>query len=266
MQFAGVKPSSGDRLDRKRGFIEALDRVQQLRTPVQEVSLAPRVVFTEAQPDDHVGAVVASLVADEAGEIPTIEPIPHEDRPQTMRAVQEAVELLAEWHAPYAALVEALVASVVMAQGPRLEGASRSSQLGTIYVNPQPGWPTPKYAETLLHEAVHEAHYLDQMVSPWFDRPHWEFDREGLKAISPIRRILRPLPLVLEACCVSTVLVQFLWETGQVARARATCLSTMTSLASLRELAGTLAPRGQEVLRDLAEIVIETEAFGQVGS
>lgn len=263
--FAGILPTDETPSARKRAFIAALDQLQRTPTPAITVGRQPAVVIV----DDALSgaaAVAADLTADSERGQPVwpVVPVHPAERDAMERGVAVGLELLKANESQFYDVVCELVGCVVIAGGSRLEGASKSSMLGTIYMNPQPHWTAARYAETILHETIHEAHFLDQMIRPWFAFPHWEYEERGFYARSPIRRVPRPLPFTLEACCVSVILIGFLWRTGDRTRAVEMCASTVESLTSVEDVRAHLTPRGSAVFDELKNVVLASAAFGMV--
>lgn len=265
IEFANLSPAGESPLTRKRALITALDHLQRTPNPAPAGDWEPTVVIVEDARSD-AGAVAADLTADpELGQtIWPVMPVHPSDRATMERGVVAGLNLLKANDPRLYELVCELVGCVVIAGGPRLEGASKSSMVGTIYMNPQPRWTAAQYAETLLHETVHEAHFLDQMIRPWFRFPHWEYSERKIYARSPIRRVLRPLPLTLEACCVSIILIGFLWRTREHARAVEMCANTVESLMSIEDVRQHLASRGNAVFAELMDALFASEAFSAV--
>jgi hypothetical protein len=260
LAFARVEPAQGERLARKRALVQALDRLQATPTPGGPPGLDPHVLFVEG-PRDALAPLAGELCqADDGTPGPTLA-LPSEQRPAIRAGVAEGLGLLDRFDADHAALVRDLVAAIVVATGSDASNATLSSQLATVYLNPPRRWSALDFAEALLHEAVHVAHYLDQMVRPWFTRPHWELAGPETSVVSSIRRVPRSLPHALEACCVSAVLVELLWWADVRERAASLCASTRESLAGVARLERYLAPRGREVADDLARIVGSSPAL-----
>jgi hypothetical protein len=265
IEFAGVQPADETPAARKRAFVSALDRLQRTPTPAVAVELMPSVVIVDDARSD-AAAVAADLAEDAEPGRPTaaVVPVPSADRSTVALGVAAGLELLAANEPSLYDVVRELIGCIVVAGGSRLEGSSKSSMIGTIYMNPQPHWATARYAETILHETIHVAHFLDQMINPWFAYPHWEYEERGIRARSPIRQVLRPLPLTLEACCVSVTLVEFLWRVGDRTRAVEMCASTVESLTSIEDTRWHLAPRGHAVFDELKAAVMASDAFSVV--
>lgn len=266
-EFAGVAPDVDTPAARKRAFMQALDHLQRIATPATVTDCDPVVVLVE-DANSEVGAVAADLTADPAtgGAVWPVLPVNPDERHVVAEGISAGMKLLKSSDPRFHELVCALVGCIVVATGSRLEGASKSSILGTIYMNPQPDWATARYGETILHETVHEAHFLDQMIHPWFALPHWEYEKRGICARSPIRQIPRPLPLTLEACCVATILVDFLWRVGENSRAIEMSASTASSLASIEPVREHLATRGDVVYQELTVTLAESDAFAAVNA
>lgn len=175
--------------------------------------------------------------------------------------IDDGLKLVEEYHVGYAETVGQLIAVIVVGSNSAVLSGSDSSQLATIFLSPRDNWGQLDYAEAILHEGVHQAQFLDQMIEPWFERPHWDLNREELMVISPIRRVRRPLPLTLEAACVAAVLLDLLWWVGDHGRATEMAVATAESLTGVKKLDQLLSSRGRSIVDQLAGAVSVSPAL-----
>ncbi|MDQ3382088.1 MAG: HEXXH motif-containing putative peptide modification protein [Actinomycetota bacterium] len=189
------------------------------------------------------------------------QPVPLQERDRVRALIEEGYEFLHGYHKGYAATVDELVVLVLIGTGNRVVNASVSGQIGTIFINPQPGWMALDYADALLHEAIHEAQYLDQMIQSWYSQPSDDPSDPDALVISPIRRVPRPISRTLQAATVAVPLVDLLWTAGARERATEMCRVLVDSLNGIKAREHRLSRRGSEVLEDLAGILRDSPAF-----
>jgi hypothetical protein len=265
IRFAGMPEPADDDAPLKPVLFAALDRLQALPTPAGDPAAPPLTIFADGQAGD-LGRLIDEFCdpPDEGGRRP--EPIPSADRASVERLLQEGLALLEAFHPGYASLTHDLVGAVIVAGGVRSISASLSHQIGTVLVNPQHGWTALDYAETLLHESIHEAQYLDQMVVDWYARPFHELLVLDVLVKSPIRRRMRPLPLVLQAACVAAPIVDLRWWAGERAGAVELCAHVIEGLTGVREREELLSDRGRLVLRELADQIAASPVLAAVAA
>lgn len=244
----------------KRGLVKTLDRVQALPTPAGDNSDRPLVLFADGQ-TGAVGHLIDEFRDPEAvgGRHP--EPLPGEGRDELVAQIEAAIELIEEFHAGYATVVHDLLCTVILGTGVKSVSASLSHQIGTAFINPKDGWMVLDMAEQLLHEATHMAQYLDQMVQDWYARPFHELLASDVLVTSPIRRVPRPIPLVLQAATVGVAIMDLRSWAGASEAASEMCGHLAQSLAGVKEREDLLSDRGRQVLHELATDVAASPAL-----
>jgi hypothetical protein len=241
----------------KVAYLHALDRIQ--RDPIPKpFEATPVVHFWEPEGDRFPGFLDNFL----QNARPTDDiVIPADERARVEEHVADGLRTLAEYRHDYAAMVNELIGAVICAHSPEVASASVSSHLGMIALQGELDPSEATYAEALLHEALHQAQFLDEMVARWYSVDPQEMGQPEDLVVSPIRRVPRAFNLTLAAVCVAAVLVDFLWWAGERDRATEMCKSTLLSLSGLKEREHLLAPRGRDVLQNLATATSETAAF-----
>jgi HEXXH motif-containing protein len=175
---------------------------------------------------------------------------------ERLRAHLDAGFALLEEHDPdRAAVARLLVATLVVLRRPGLFSASAISALGAVAVNPAPEWEAIDFAETLLHESVHQAVFLDEMVNTLYGVDPKRLAADDALVLSAVRRTARPYDAALHAACVA---VEVLWlHAGRDDAERVAQWSTglTDSVAQLTERRHLLSAHGNEVLDDLERAV-----------
>ncbi len=255
-RFAGFDGAEED-LDLKRAYVDALDKVQGDRI-ARPIESDPVVHFWEPNATVFPGFHDHFLESTDRSQAVVV---PAAERPSIEAAISEALGMLDDYRADYAQLARDLVAAVVCVRRADLLSATVSSHLGTVLLHPLPEAQPVFFAEALLHEAIHQAQFLDEMVTGWYAMDHAELDREEALVISPIRRVRRPLNLTFNAVGVAAVLLDFLWWVGDRERAQDMCKPLLLSLTELKERERFLTERGREVLDSTAEVCAGSAAF-----
>lgn len=247
----------------KRGFVAALDRVQALPTPIGEDEQRPHVIFADRQ-GGPLGRLIDEFRDPEAEGGNRPKPLPEVGRKALTSQIDSAVMMIEEFHDGYATVVHDLLCTVILGTGVRSVSASLSHQIGTAFINPQKGWGVLDMAEQILHESIHEAQYLDQMVHDWYVRPFHEMLDSKVLVTSPIRRIPRPVPLVLQAATVGVAIMELRWWAGAVEAASEMCGHLAKSLAGIKRHEDLLSDHGRQVLHELAADVAASHALNRL--
>lgn len=250
--FAPTSDTGGEGESDKLSFIAALDKVQVHSTP-RPIGKEVTVHFVDG-PDDPLAPVACYFL--EANGVTEAVVVSAAERPRIVAGVASGIEVIRNYSEDYASAVESLVGSVLAVRDRGFVGVSLSSQIGTVALNPLSTWTDDDYAEALLHEGIHQAQFLDQMIHDWFALAHTELDRPETRVLSPIRRQNRPLNLTLDAACVATVLVDFLWWRGATKRASEMHRALRVSLEGIRERDRFLTSRGRAILDNLSAVSV----------
>lgn len=249
----------------KRGLVAALDHVQALPTPLGEDERRPRVIFADGQ-GGSLGRLIDEFRDPEAAGGSRPEPVPEAGREALTSQIDAAIAMIEEFHDGYAAVVHDLLCAVILGTGVKSISASLGHQIGTAFINPQKGWTVLDMAEQILHEAIHEAQYLDQMVHDWYSRPFHELLASDVLVTSPIRRVPRPIPLVLQAATVGVAIMDLRSWAGATAAASEMCRHLAQSLAGVKQREDLLSDRGRQVLHELAAAVAASPALKRLTS
>jgi hypothetical protein len=139
-------------------------------------------------------------------------------------------------------------------------GASHGDALGVILMTPLPSWEPRDYAESYLHESIHQAVCVDDLVTGVFSADTEVLAEDRARSLSPVRstyiqahdpEIRRRYDMAFQAACVAIGLVSFYDWLGDADKANSFFDPLPESLIELRERAEFLTPHGVSQLAEL---------------
>ena len=200
--------------------------------------------------DSRTGATLEALL-----EIARIEPedvFESNARETVEREIAAARELLLLLRPHELETADLLIGTLVFVRKAGSAGGSFGTALGMVWLNPQHDWTTADYAEALLHETVHQALFLEQLVRGMFtvDDGH-RLAEEDARVVSAILRIGRPYDASLHSAWVAIALAEFDLERGEVDEACAKLSSLRPTVDGLREKDRFLDDHGKLLLSEL---------------
>ncbi|MGW3354119.1 aKG-HExxH-type peptide beta-hydroxylase [Streptomyces bungoensis] len=233
-------------------YFNALDDLQSVKFPrPADVTTSPFLSFDTESPD--VAAIVNSII--ESAELPitaTLSSVAHHRIQPISQALEDALKDLASFDERAEALVRHLVASVILVDISGCEGGSFWHALGVVWLSPGIAWSVEKYAESLLHESVHQATFLDDMVNRIFSVGPDAMAASDSLIISPIREVRRRFDFTLHATAVAIVLARYLDYRQSIDRASRMLNGASTSLREMSRKRQFLTEYGNDVLDELA--------------
>ena len=145
--------------------------------------------------------------------------------------VNEAIKLLREGSGEAYKITELLLNIVVWcnAQG---GGGSLVQNVGLVWFSPKQHWTTEFYAESLFHEALHQALFLEDMTYGVFGDLASVKD-ERMQVTSNFLRVKRRFDLAFHGVFVASELVKWYEERGNLRKARSFLPSTMHSIEEM---------------------------------
>lgn len=191
--------------------------------------------------------------------------IPEEEK-HVKTAIAAALDLLEAYDTRAASAVQMLVGCILVSQlmTEKEEGsASIEDTLGVIWLGPAPSWTIVDYAEHLLHEATHQAQFLDEMVNPMFLLGVRLMDLPKYLVTSPIWEVPRRYDVSFHAAAVAATIADFYLRIDRPKKAQeflATLQITLKELVS-KPLLEIFTPHGMEVLEELRRHVTQTAAL-----
>ena len=141
--------------------------------------------------------------------------IPKEERYLILDKMNLAYQKLTEYKSSLNEVISQLVGSYLIARYKGFGGASFSDTLGFVWLSPPKFWTEVDFAESILHESVHQGLYLCEMVKGMFNLTFPEMQAEETWAISAVRKTKRPYSLAFHSACVSISIIEFYGSSPQ---------------------------------------------------
>jgi hypothetical protein len=237
----GAGAADGDRA----GYHEALNRIQAKPHPVSR--WRPVVLFDCDDPP--AAALVRHFL-----EIDVVEPGHVFSETSAIAAtnlVAEGFDLLAQADRAGADAASFLISCFILAHKPGCGGASLGNQLGVVWLNPPSTWVVLDYADAILHETVHQALFLEEMVRRVYVHPQDVMAQDENLVVSAIRQELRPFDASLHAACVAAELSAFYAAAGIKDRADSLAAGVSLTVPGLAGRAELLTDLGRRILTEL---------------
>ena len=241
---AAVGPDEDGRSLRAR-FFNGLARVQRWKPPFRPDG-EPLIDFDLEHPE------VQAALRDIVGPTPPAEVrIVGEERARLERDLRAGEDVLAAYDPAAAHSVRLLCGTVVVLRGEGVAGGSATGLIGTVWLFPDAGWGPARFAENLLHETVHNALVLDEMVNTFYDVDPEALAAEDALVTSAIRRVRRPYDRSLHAACVAVELIDLHDHQGNAAAAARMREGVAASTCELADKSHVLSAHGRDVLAEL---------------
>ena len=242
-------------LSYRESYLKSLNRIQEVPIPVEAERPFPFMLFdVEAA---QVAPLLARLVS--ARQQGCWSSVPASEAPAITESVRQSISLLEQWSSQSRQALEILIGCIVVAVGRESGGGSHADALGAIRLSPSPKWIAPDYADCILHETIHQAFFLDEMIRGPFTLP--EAEAESVRILSPIRREPRPLYLSFAAAAVAVGLLQLHEYLNLYDRSTAYCLNLLPTILELKKHVRLLTSRGRAVLEEMDTEILQSRTF-----
>lgn len=176
-------------------------------------------------------------------------PTPNDYR-RAVSCIRRGMEILRDSE-DRADLLGDLVDTVVVGRNPGAVSGSARHALGAVVIYPTAADEGLDAAALLLHESVHQALWLAEMVGGVFRHSPQEIDTLSLRALSPIRRRQRRFDSAFHAACVAVELASWHADAGRAEQVGNLTQHLPESVASLTARRDLFTPYGRELLDDL---------------
>jgi hypothetical protein len=207
--------TAGEGKSPRVSYLEALERIQPRRFAYDAELAEPVLDFgRSSEGETLIRHFLRIDTVDEAVRFPA------GDEDRLRRAVADGLGLLADVYPEGAESVRFLVGSFLFARQPGSGGASLGDQLGVVWLNPPDRWEVVDYAEAILHESVHQALFLHEMVNRVYVAGIEEMELEESRVVSAVRRERRPYDASFHAAVVATELRVLYEKLGNDERAK----------------------------------------------
>ncbi len=142
------------------------------------------------------------------------------------------------------------------ARRPGYGGGSVSSKIGMIWLAPEPSWTIEFWAENIVHEFIHNALFLEDMVYGVFPYTSIVMSQPEACVISSIRKQSRGYDKSFHAAFVALGIIRFYISLNDHDKARQFVAPLIKSVEGLTEKEHYLSDNGRRLLRELVGSVI----------
>lgn len=243
--------SGGANGDSRLAYFCALNQIQKREIPLAEHRDRPQMVFEFADNGDR--SIVEHFLEVESLDGANL------FSPDSTNRIREHMhdgwKVLNEYDRNAVNLAESLVARFLFARKPGCGGASTGDMLGCVWLSPPAKWYSHDYAEAILHESVHQALFLDEMVQRVYSADPPTLAHEDACIVSAIRKESRPFDASFHAACVAAAIVDLYQFLEMPERVRSLLDGLRPSIKELTLKTGYLTDHGQQILHELKACV-----------
>jgi HEXXH motif-containing protein len=239
--------SHGNRLS----YFTSLNRLQRYDLRFSSERAEPLLDFA-ADPYGSEAILLDSLRrSQDFDAITPIGTVPSDEMTRIGDQYRSAHRLLGAYDSEILQVINDLIAWIIVVRTPGYVGGSFWHALGAIWISPLQDWTALNYAESLLHEGVHQAMFLDDMIHGLFAGPPAALSSDDALVASSIRKMRRPYDYAFHSATVSVALIDFFEHSRLTERAAELCPPLLCTLVELHEKRRFLSPRGHAILEDM---------------
>ena len=180
------------------------------------------------------------------------EAYPLGERDTIARAFEAAMATFAEWLPETFASFVAMTGFVILARRAGYSGGTVSNRIGLIWLAPEADWTIEHWVENLVHEFVHNALFLEDMVHGVLVAGADRLEQPDALAISAIRQVRRGYDKAYHSGFVSVTLVEFYERLGMSQRGRPFVSPLLVCVEDLVRQRAFATPHGCALLDELA--------------
>ena len=197
--------------------------------------------------------------------------VPRRERPATCERFRRAMDIIAGSSHHLASLIEALIGSIPVYRVPHRDGGSLSCAIGMFWLSPDRSWTSTYWAEMIVHEFVHNAVFLEDMVRGLMPAPT-NLGLPGALSVSALRKTRRPFDKAFHSACVAIGMMHLYHLLGDESRVDSllsdlrTTVRDMTRNVRAMERSGVqlLSDNGRAILDDMHAFVEAVPDFRQI--
>ncbi|MGI2225414.1 aKG-HExxH-type peptide beta-hydroxylase [Shewanella frigidimarina] len=152
--------------------------------------------------------------------------------------------------------IDKLIFSYLFAKRGGYEGGSVSSRIGMIWLGPTETWSTYLWAENIVHEFIHNALFLEDMVHQVFPYGSDVMVEEEALCISAIRKTRRGYDKSFHSAFVSLGLINFYQAISKQERSEKFIVPLIHCVEDLTKNERLLSAHGRTLLSELTEKTI----------
>jgi len=150
-----------------------------------------------------------------------------------------------------------LIRYVIFARRDGYSGGTVSSRIGLIWLSPSEDWSDDEWLENIIHEFVHNALFLEDLVHCIFLTGSTQLEEPDALATSAIRQIKRGYDKSYHSAFVSQTIVEYYLAVGQAEKAASFIFPLVVCVEDLAKNTKLISEHGKELLMDLCIKVLE---------
>jgi hypothetical protein len=150
-----------------------------------------------------------------------------------------------------------LIAFVILAKRPGYGGGTVSNRIGLIWLAPEEKWTVNDWLENLVHEFIHNALFLDDMVQTIFTAGGSRLAEDDALAISAIRQVKRGYDKSYHSAFVSFGIITHYMKLKMHDKALKFLDPLTICVEDLVKNTNFVTSHGEQLLWELAEKVIQ---------
>lgn len=171
----------------RNAFLKSVMSLQRHSLKAGIDSAEPLLSFGASELSREDSVAIAHLMS--VRELPPDWRYSTEERQAITRSMTDGIELVRSADVRYATNIRTFVGSFLFARGGSFLGGSVSDSIGTIWLAPPPnGWTPEKYGENVVHESIHQALFLDDLVRCIFPLSASEMEDRGRVTSAVLKR------------------------------------------------------------------------------
>ncbi|MFF5130104.1 HEXXH motif-containing putative peptide modification protein [Streptomyces syringium] len=166
--------------------------------------------------------------------------------------ITQALQLVRDLNGDLGRIVDLLVTDVVVLNSGQDGGGSANKLPGLVVMSPADHWGLPEYAECIVHEGLHTALFVLDMVEPLFNLSARELKKDEYRALSAVKvGEKRPLHAAFHAAVVAIPLMymQHLRGTGDLVEKYS--VSLRDACQDMQTQQEHFTPYGRMLLREM---------------
>jgi hypothetical protein len=234
----------------RSAFLRALDRLQRFHLDLHPDEAEVGLSFAPASP-----------VEEEAyGEVMIVDHLPQgwsygPEEAAARRRVAEGLRIIARLDPALHRAINTIVGTFIMARMAGYEGGSISSVIGVIWIGLPVTRPAVDFADLIVHEYVHQALFLEDMVHCLFLDGEARMGHEDGLVTTTILKIPRGYDKAFHSAFVAAALTELHHRLGDDRRALGFLDPLAVTLSGLQEKNHFLTEHGRIVLDSLIQWV-----------
>lgn len=168
-------------------------------------------------------------------------------------AISRFMTLFPELFASFVSLIR----YVIFARRDGYSGGTVSSRIGLIWLSPSEDWSDDEWLENIIHEFVHNALFLEDLVHCIFLTGSTRLEEPDALATSAIRQVKRGYDKSYHSAFVSQTIVEYYLALGQTEKAASFSFPLVICVEDLAKNTKLVSGHGKELLMNLCVKVLE---------